>query len=127
MILRKGSGREAKVKLQNYRNTRDSILAREESKERYYKAKRKREEKNKNALLFYIETLKKEFGPKDIEMMFPVFDSWKKRKYAREATLAHYDIRKVLAGNISKDELEEKLNSCQEKLRLRIVELQEDE
>ncbi len=117
MIPRKGSERELKQKLNNYRQARDSACMREIRQKKYYEDKRAREEKNKNALLFYIDTLQEEFSPKQFEVMAPVFDVWKKHKYAREPLLAHHDVRKVLIVVLPKEEIEERLAKCQEKLK----------
>ena len=107
-----------KFKLRNIRahQVREaSFYQRYESRMKYLKEERiPREERNKNILLKYIEALKAEFPEYAEHLNQSVFKVWERRRYTRDAFLAHYDVERAFKALGVYSKVQSRLSKCNE-------------
>ena len=89
------------------------------SRKQYLQEKTAQVQRNKEALLYFIDCIRDEFTPEQVAILdSSIIPTWQKRRYTREATLAYHDVKRALGSRYSNDEIDQRVGKCQKMLRV---------
>ncbi len=95
-MLKKNSQRHKEQMARNFSDVNKGVIFTEEQKKAEALRKKAQRERNAEALKYFEERLKENLPQEAIEKIQCVFQRWAAIGYRREATLAHYDVERVV-------------------------------